>query len=213
MKQTILKSLMLIAVLLTSNAVCAYDFESGGIYYNILSDTDKTVSVTYKDINNNSYTGEVAIPSTVTLGENTYSVTYIGKKAFERCSSLTSVTIERSVTIIGNYAFAGCENLGIVISLNTTPPSCGSSVFDTSTTANAYLIVPQENVSMYEIYPTWKDFTNIIGKDLSGVEDMLVDDNNAPAEYYNLNGVRVQYPKNGVYIKRKGNKITKVVVK
>jgi hypothetical protein len=39
-------------------------------------------------------------------------------------------------------------------------------------------------------------------------------DANAPVEYYNINGVRISEPTAaGLYIKRQGNKATKVVVK
>ena len=36
---------------------------------------------------------------------------------------------------------------------------------------------------------------------------------NAPVEYFNLQGVRVANPENGLYIRRQGNKVTKVIVK
>ena len=37
-------------------------------------------------------------------------------------------------------------------------------------------------------------------------------DENAPVEYYNLQGVKVTNPENGVFIKKRGNKATKVVL-
>ncbi|MDE5684401.1 MAG: hypothetical protein K2I39_09360 [Muribaculaceae bacterium] len=46
----------------------------------------------------------------------------------------------------------------------------------------------------------------------TGIEDITVDEN-APVEYYNLQGVRVENPANGLYIRRQGNKATKVLVK
>jgi len=46
----------------------------------------------------------------------------------------------------------------------------------------------------------------------TGIEDIVVDEN-APVEYYNLQGVRVANPENGLYIRRQGNKATKVLVK
>lgn len=46
----------------------------------------------------------------------------------------------------------------------------------------------------------------------TGVEDIITDAN-APVEYYNLQGVRVANPENGLYIRRQGNKATKVLVK
>jgi len=49
----------------------------------------------------------------------------------------------------------------------------------------------------------------------AGVDDVIVDEasENAPVEYYNLQGVRVENPANGLYIKKQGNKVTKVVIR
>ena len=88
----------------------AYDFEVGGIYYNINSD-GTSVSVTYRDNSYFSYVGSCVIPSSVTYNNNTYSVTSIGLRAFYDCSNLSTVIIPNSVTSIGNQAFDGC--LGI----------------------------------------------------------------------------------------------------
>ena len=51
--------------------------------------------------------------------------------------------------------------------------------------------------------------------DLSGVEDIIAgeEDNNAPVEYYNINGVRVENPAAGLYIKRQGSKVSKVIIR
>jgi len=46
----------------------------------------------------------------------------------------------------------------------------------------------------------------------SGIDAVVVDEN-APVEYYNLQGIRVANPDNGIYIRRQGNKVTKVLVK
>ena len=47
----------------------------------------------------------------------------------------------------------------------------------------------------------------------SGVEEIGVNtDNNAPVEYYNLQGVRVENPSNGIYIRRQGSSVTKVAI-
>lgn len=46
----------------------------------------------------------------------------------------------------------------------------------------------------------------------SGISDVAVDEN-APVEYYNLQGLRVDNPTNGLYIRRQGNNTTKVFVK
>ncbi|MDE6377144.1 MAG: hypothetical protein K2K72_00190, partial [Duncaniella sp.] len=45
----------------------------------------------------------------------------------------------------------------------------------------------------------------------NGLEEVIVDEN-APVEYYNLQGVRVANPENGLYIRRQGNKVEKVIL-
>ncbi|MEE1338054.1 MAG: hypothetical protein UHD04_03825, partial [Muribaculaceae bacterium] len=45
----------------------------------------------------------------------------------------------------------------------------------------------------------------------SGIEDVVID-NNSPAEYFNLQGMKVARPSKGIFIKRQGNKTSKVVL-
>ena len=99
----------LLALVLCNTPLFAEDFEVDGIYYNITSDTDKTVEVTYRgsyyNSYSNEYSGAVTIPESVTYNGNTCSGTCIGDYAFYDCSSLTSVEIPNSVISIGSYAF------------------------------------------------------------------------------------------------------------
>ena len=53
--------------------------------------------------------------------------------------------------------------------------------------------------------------TSIITK--SGIMEVLDSAAEGPVEYYNLQGVRVANPENGIYIRRQGNKVQKVLVK
>ena len=109
------KSLLAAVLLLCSTVATAHDFQIGGIFYNITSSTEKTVSVTFRgysfDTYSNEYTGDVTVPSTVAYNGNTYSVTRIGNEAFRSCSGLTSIEIPGSVTSIGGSAFLGCSGL------------------------------------------------------------------------------------------------------
>jgi hypothetical protein len=52
-----------------------------------------------------------------------------------------------------------------------------------------------------------------VTKSNAGVGNVAVDESAAPVEYFNLQGVRVANPQNGLYIRRQGTKATKVLVK
>lgn len=54
---------------------------------------------------------------------------------------------------------------------------------------------------------------NNAGFPKAGIEGVEIDENNAPAVYYNLNGVEVENPVNGLFIKVQGGKASKVYVK
>ena len=108
MKQNYLKKLMTALLLLCCTVVSAQVFEVDGIYYNILSEEDKTVEVTS---GSNKYIGAVTIPASVTYNSTTYGVISIGDMAFTYCTGLTSIEIPASVTSIGKYAFLDCDGL------------------------------------------------------------------------------------------------------
>ncbi|MBQ2123904.1 MAG: leucine-rich repeat domain-containing protein, partial [Bacteroidaceae bacterium] len=102
------------ALMLCATPLFAHDFMVDGIYYNITSETDKRVAVTYGEfypVYLDEYSGIVTIPESVTCNGNTYSVTSIGDEAFQYCSCLTSVEIPNSVTSIGASAFSDCLSL------------------------------------------------------------------------------------------------------
>ena len=92
-------------------AANAYDFVVNGIYYNILSKTDRTVEVTKAD--GSDYSGDVVIPAVVDHDGVAYSVTKIGERAFSQCPALTSVSMS-SVDTIDYGAFSHSDNLASV---------------------------------------------------------------------------------------------------
>ena len=132
-----MKSLVLAVMgLLCCMSVSAHDFEVDGIYYNITSQADKTVAVTYlgNDYTSyyNEYSGEVKIPESVTYSGNTYSVTSIGDFAFFYGPSLTSVEIPNSVTSIGTAAFYYCSSLTSVTIPNSVTSIGGDAFYGTA---------------------------------------------------------------------------------
>lgn len=49
------------------------------------------------------------------------------------------------------------------------------------------------------------------GESDAGINDTFVDDNN-PAIYYNLNGIRIDNPSRGIFIRRQGSSTTKITL-
>lgn len=85
-------------------------FEVDGIYYYINED-GATATVTYRDTNYNSYSGNVEIPDNVTRNGASYKVNAIGERAFYNCRSLLSVSMPYWVHTIGNHSFDNCTAL------------------------------------------------------------------------------------------------------
>ncbi len=131
---------------------------------------------------NNSYSGDVIIPSTVAFG-NTFTVTIIGE-AFKDCSGLTSVTIPDSVesidadafnnctgltsvmlgngiTSIGSTAFSNCTNLATLNIKAAVPPGMGSNVFRLCIALET-IYVPSASVETYKTANGWSSFESKI---------------------------------------------------
>ena len=83
----------------------AYDFEADGIFYNILSGKTNEVEVTrgssyLEGYYNNSYSGDVIIPASISHLGVTYNVTSIGERAFKDSKEVTSVSMPNTIEII-----------------------------------------------------------------------------------------------------------------
>ena len=74
------------------------------------------------------------------------------------------------------------------------------------------IIVPDAAFDSFKANTKWAKF-NLVKASEAGIEGVEIDSNNAPAVYYNLQGVKVANPENGVFIKVQGGKVSKVLVK
>lgn len=104
------KLLSLVLMLIAVINIFAYDFESNGIYYNILSKENRTCTVTSQpNTTGKKYTGTIVIPSTVqdNNGED-YTVTGIGNYAFMDCVKLQNIVLPNTIQEVGYSAFQGC---------------------------------------------------------------------------------------------------------
>lgn len=130
MKKSLRNILSIAMAAMCGLGASAYDFESGGLYFNFLYDgtgTNKVkngkVEVTYKEANNNqynSYAGFIEVPATVTYDGETYNVTQIGQYAFRLCTSLQEVILPEGIVKISSGGFSQCKALEEI----TIPNSC-----------------------------------------------------------------------------------------
>ena len=112
MKKTVLFLVLFCTTTLFANSIPAFEsnnplptFIDNQITYVAISPTEASVVG-----NSISTPSIISIPSTVTNGGTTYSVTSIGDNAFYQ-ASLTNITVPNSVTSIGNFAFSNCTGL------------------------------------------------------------------------------------------------------
>lgn len=120
-------TLMLACLTVTNISAFAHDFAVNGVYYNKIGNE---AIVTFRGAaysSYNEYTGDVAIPATVSYEGTTYAVTAIGDGAFRSCSNLTSVSLPNSIISIGNSAFRSSKISSITIPNSVT--TIGDYVF------------------------------------------------------------------------------------
>ena len=80
-------------------------------------------------VDEESLSGELIIPGKVVVDGKEYSVTSIGRLAFEVCTSLTSIEIPSSVKSIGERAFGVCTSL-TSIEIPSSVKSIGDGAFE-----------------------------------------------------------------------------------
>lgn len=83
----------------------------------------------------------------------------------------------------------------------------------TADVAGAYTVGANNNVITYaSLAGTGATYAQYASP-TSGISDIIPGDENAPVEYYNLQGIRVADPTPGMYIMRQGSKTSKVVIR
>jgi len=134
-------------------------------FYNCSSLTDIKLPDNIQTISNSLFWGctklnNLTIPS---------SVVVIGNYAFCECSSLTSLTIPKNVTAIGGVALSGCTGLTELTISRSILPVLGSNCFDRVATSTCKLYVPIGSKITYQTTKQWKDFVNIMEKEIEDV--------------------------------------------
>ncbi len=140
MQKIYFRQLIVAMFALLCSVTASAKFEVGGIYYNVTSEADLTVEVTYKNNRRgrNYSDSIIVIPSKVTYEEKVYNVTKIGDETFYYCSNLRNVTIPNSVTEIGKQAFCNSRLESVEIPNSVT--SIGEAAFQNCSSLTSVII-------------------------------------------------------------------------
>ena len=183
--------LLLLFVVVGLSAVRAYDFSAVSpsghtLYYEIISGTANVgvVRPGIESIYNNYVSESVVIPATVAYNGTTYNVTELRSiydnsfsfkyGTFEKCDSLTSVTIPKSVTSIGHSAFEHCVNL-ISVSIPNSVTSIGKWAFSNCSLTS--ITIPNSLTSIENgVFNHCTDLTSVtIPNSITSIEDNAFD--------------------------------------
>ena len=93
MMRAVLVCVSILSPLATSlSPVFAQDAQYQDIHYTL-----DDIRLTAEVASNPKVSGELFIPETITVGQNTYTVTAIGDKAFKGCKALTAVVLPKTL--------------------------------------------------------------------------------------------------------------------
>lgn len=150
-------------------------------------------------------------------------VEVVGINAICHCKNLKNVTIGKGTKKLGTACFLGCTAIEKVRFKPTTPPGLENTGDPTTTEAtakffpeevyeNAEVYVPKGSMDAYKAKP-WFKFVNV--SNTTGINDISVDDVDAPVEYFNMQGVRVASDAivPGWYIRRQGREVAKIRIR
>ena len=127
---------------MVSSITYAYDFEVDGLYYRIISDNQ--VEITYKELYDHSYSGQLEIPEKVKNDDISYDVVAVGSYAFYYCTEITgSLNLPNSINSIGDHAFHGCNNLTGNLTIPNSVTTIGISAFNDCSSFTGPLMIPE----------------------------------------------------------------------
>lgn len=146
----------------------------------------------------------------------------IGDEAFSGCYGLTSILLPGELREIGEKAFDRVTGLHNISTKACYPPTLPLNAFDSRVFRYGTLAVPVGSAKLYKEAPVWELFHNIEeSAELGGVDDITADTPDGPVRVYRLDGVKVyDGPRDGMpaltpglYIRRQGHVVSKVIVK
>lgn len=122
---------------------------------------------------------------------------------WDKSHSLYTVKVNGATAKTRLYIFGG--GYGMEIKGRTEPATITQNINGTDMT-----FTYKPNINRIGLKGCWVKVLKITDEGDTGIDEINADDN-APAEYFNLQGVRVANPVKGqIYIKRQGAKVTKI---
>ena len=138
MMRAVLVCVSILSPLATSlSSVFAQDAQYQDIHYTL-----DDIRLTAEVASNPKVSGELFIPETITVGQNTYTVTAIGDKAFKGCKALTAVVLPKTLERVYRSAFDGT---GIMLNKENWSEGClwlDSILIATDKTIKPRFVVP-----------------------------------------------------------------------
>ncbi len=132
-----------------------------GIVYQVSSSSTTAPIISADD----TLSGAVIIPQTITYNKQTFTVSAIESYAFSN-TPVSSVSLPATITTLGDECFSGCTLLSQVTcqwhSLSTL--TVGTNIFQGIPTTSV-LYVPKGTSSLYASKAPWSSFTTIVEMD------------------------------------------------
>ena len=98
-------TILLISSTCASLADGNYKISGFSYWYNTENKTAILSSLSY------SYGGDINVPEKINIKGVDYTIVAIGGKCFQKCRSVTSITLPNTITSLGSYCFTECEGL------------------------------------------------------------------------------------------------------
>ena len=143
---------MAIMMSLSSFAVRTFveDVQINGIYYRIVSEENASpyaFTVCNGESNNEDYSGNITIPSSVNYEDITFPVTLINWGTFRNCKNVKSVTLPNSVIEIRGGSFENCGLSSVTIPCTTVGIGPGAFKRCTNLTSVTNLSCVPQNIN------------------------------------------------------------------
>jgi len=138
------------------------------------------------------------------------SLIILSPLAFSQCQSISSITIPQNVLYLGYGVFKDSENITSVTSTAAVPPLAEPEAFEDAVYRNATLYVPAQSLTAYQTAQTWAKFQNI--QPIGTPTQIIKLNANAPTEYYDLSGQKINAPQKGLNIIKTQGKTQKLYI-